>query len=98
MRFPRRVELAEGLIGCLQTATRLLVFSCPPLLKEPVHALEETRRSEKSKIQPKDELTDRDLEKVSGGFEITDFSFDIEQTLNIGSQSTGAGPSKVTKK
>jgi hypothetical protein len=55
-------------------------------------------RAEKSKIQPKDELTDRDLEKVSGGFEITDFSFDIEQTLNIGSQSTGAGPSKVTKK
>jgi hypothetical protein len=55
-------------------------------------------KSEKSKIQPKDELTDRNLEKVSGGFEITDFSFDIEQTLNIGSQSTGAGPSKVTKK
>jgi len=55
-------------------------------------------KSEKAKIQPKDELTDRDLEKVSGGFEITDFSFDIEQTLNIGSQSTGAGPSKVTKK
>jgi type VI secretion system secreted protein Hcp len=24
-------------------------------------------------------------------FEISDFSFDIEQTLNIGSQSTGAG-------
>lgn len=29
-------------------------------------------------------------------FEIGDFSFDIEQTLNIGSQSTGAGAGKVT--
>ncbi len=32
----------------------------------------------------------------SGLFEIEDFSFDIEQTLNIGSQSTGAGAGKVT--
>jgi type VI secretion system secreted protein Hcp len=29
-------------------------------------------------------------------FEIDDYSFDIEQTLNIGSQSTGAGAGKVT--
>jgi hypothetical protein len=29
-------------------------------------------------------------------FEIDDFSFDIEQTLNIGSQSTGTGAGKVT--
>jgi len=29
-------------------------------------------------------------------FEIEDFSFDIEQTLNIGSQSTGAGAGRVT--
>ena len=29
-------------------------------------------------------------------FEIEDFSFDTEQTLNIGSQSTGAGAGKVT--
>lgn len=29
-------------------------------------------------------------------FEIEDYSFDIEQTLNIGSQSTGAGAGKVT--
>jgi type VI secretion system secreted protein Hcp len=29
-------------------------------------------------------------------FEIEDFSFDIEQTLNIGSQSTGTGAGKVT--
>ncbi len=31
-----------------------------------------------------------------GLFEIEDFSFDIEQVLNIGSQSTGAGAGKVT--
>ncbi len=29
-------------------------------------------------------------------FEIEDFSFDIEQTLNIGSQSSGAGAGKIT--
>ena len=29
-------------------------------------------------------------------FEVEDFSFDVEQTLNIGSQSTGAGAGKVT--
>jgi len=34
--------------------------------------------------------------KYSSLFEIEDFSFDIEQTLNIGSQSTGAGAGKVT--
>ncbi len=33
---------------------------------------------------------------VPGLFEIEDFSFDIEQTLNIGSQSTGAGAGRVT--
>ena len=33
---------------------------------------------------------------VSGLFEIEDFSFDVEQTLNIGSQSTGAGAGKIT--
>ena len=32
---------------------------------------------------------------ANGLFEIEDFSFDIEQTLNIGSQSTGAGAGKV---
>lgn len=31
-----------------------------------------------------------------GIFEIEDFSFDIEQTLNIGSASSGAGAGKVT--
>ena len=29
-------------------------------------------------------------------FEVDDFSFDVEQTLNIGSQSSGAGAGKVT--
>ena len=37
-----------------------------------------------------------DVAKANGLFEIEDFSFDIEQTLNIGSQSTGAGAGKVT--
>ncbi|MBO0800302.1 MAG: type VI secretion system tube protein Hcp [Blastocatellia bacterium] len=31
-----------------------------------------------------------------GLFEVEDFSFDVEQTLNIGSQSTGAGAGKIT--
>jgi type VI secretion system secreted protein Hcp len=29
-------------------------------------------------------------------FEIEDYSFDVEQTLNIGSQSTGAGAGRIT--
>ena len=33
---------------------------------------------------------------TTGLFEVEDFSFDIEQTLNIGSQSSGAGAGKVT--
>ncbi len=31
-----------------------------------------------------------------GLFEVDDYSFDIEQVLSIGSQSTGAGAGKVT--
>jgi hypothetical protein len=38
------------------------------------------------------ELKMEELDHVSGG----SFFFDIEQTLNIGSQSTGAGAGKVT--
>jgi len=34
--------------------------------------------------------------QAKGLFELEDFSFDIEQTLNIGSQSTGAGAGRVT--
>jgi hypothetical protein len=40
---------------------------------------------------------DHDVEGyAAGGFEIDDYSFDIEQVLNIGSSSTGAGAGKVT--
>src|ERR1700677_3379543 len=39
-----------------------------------------------------------DAQSANGGslFEVEDFSFDVEQTLNIGSQSTGAGAGKIT--
>ncbi len=37
-----------------------------------------------------------DAQSAGGLFEIEDFSFDIEQTLSIGSQATGAGAGKVT--
>ena len=54
------------------------------------------------------ELTDGELNTVAGGankapatktttkglFEVEDYSFDIEQVLNIGSQSSGAGAGK----
>ncbi|MFY9957119.1 hypothetical protein [Bradyrhizobium sp.] len=58
------------------------------------------------------ELTDDELNTVDGAgraapapsktttskglFEVEDYSFDIEQVLSIGSQSTGAGAGKVT--
>lgn len=52
------------------------------------------------------ELTDEQLQVVSAGtpskptksstFEIKDYSFGVEQTLTIGSQSSGAGAGKVT--
>ena len=48
-------------------------------------------QDELNEINPaKDELNEQDLNKVSGG------SFDIEQVLNIGSQSSGAGAGKIT--
>jgi type VI secretion system Hcp family effector len=37
-----------------------------------------------------------DAQSSKGLFEIEDFSFDIEQTLNIGSQSTGSGAGAIT--
>ena len=55
------------------------------------------------------ELTDNELNTVAGGagkapatnkattkglFEVEDYSFDIEQVLNIGSASSGAGAGK----
>ena len=48
------------------------------------------------------ELSIERLDQISGGapskqlFEVSDYSFDIEQVLNIGSQSSGAGAGKVT--
>jgi hypothetical protein len=50
-------------------------------------------------------LEGRQMFSAPGLFEIEDYSFDIEQVLNIGSQSSGAGagkaasnPSQVTHK
>ena len=50
---------------------------------------------------PSDDSTElasafNDANKKNGLFEVEDYSFDIEQTLNIGSQSTGAGAGRVT--
>jgi type VI secretion system secreted protein Hcp len=51
-------------------------------------------------VNPKDKFWNTykfgDALNAKGLFEVEDFSFDIEQTLNIGSQSTGAGAGKVT--
>jgi tellurite resistance protein len=41
------------------------------------------------------EVSEAELERVVGG-EISDFSFDVEQNTNIGSQSSGVGAGKVT--
>jgi len=43
-----------------------------------------------------DKFKFKDAQSAKGLFEVEDFSFDIEQTLNIGSQSTGSGAGKVT--
>ena len=57
---------------------------------------------DRTTINPKDKMwTDPNLGfkaacDATGLYEVEDFSFDIEQTLNIGSQSTGAGAGKVT--
>jgi hypothetical protein len=41
--------------------------------------------------------TQDEVQGYGGGtFEVEDYSFDIEQVLNIGSQSSGAGAGKVT--
>jgi bacteriocin-like protein len=44
-----------------------------------------------NEIRELNEISDKELDAIVGGE-----SFDIEQTLNIGSQSTGAGAGKVT--
>ena len=45
----------------------------------------------------KEELA-KDFNAAGAGnvFEVEDYSFDVEQTLNIGSQSSGAGAGKIT--
>ena len=40
------------------------------------------------------EISDKELDKIVGGAE--EAKFDVEQVLNIGSQSSGAGAGKVT--
>jgi type VI secretion system secreted protein Hcp len=47
-------------------------------------------------ISPFEEAAKKYNPQNSGLFEIEDYSFDIEQVLSIGSQSTGAGAGKVT--
>jgi len=42
------------------------------------------------------ELTENQLDTVSGGLAPSDYSFDVEKVLSIGSQSSGAGAGKVT--
>jgi type VI protein secretion system component Hcp len=53
-----------------------------------------------AKVHPRDIMwKDFGFSDAQGGkalFEIEDFSFDIEQTLNIGSQSTGIGAGAIT--
>src|SRR5580704_11619308 len=48
-------------------------------------------------IKPfRDAYNKKDHDNRCGLFEIEDYSFDIEQVLNIGSQSSGAGAGKIT--
>lgn len=52
------------------------------------------------KSNPKDKFWGKygfsDARDANGLFEVEDFSFGVEQTLNIGSQATGAGAGKIT--
>jgi type VI protein secretion system component Hcp len=47
-------------------------------------------------LKPAGQQAPKSEKRPGSAFEIEDFSFDIEQVLNIGSQSTGAGAGKVT--
>ncbi len=56
-----------------------------------------TAESQVDMSKNKEELASKPSQPAAGSlFEITEYSFDIEQTLNIGSQSSGAGAGKVT--
>jgi bacteriocin-like protein len=66
----------------------------------PMHNSEAMSNHVRELTNQANELTTDELEHVSGGggkllFEIEDYSFDIEQVLSIGSQSTGAGAGRV---
>lgn len=61
------------------------------LLSESQVDMKATAQDNKELVTP---FTDAFAQK--GLFEVEDYSFDIEQTLGIGSQSTGAGAGKVT--
>ena len=54
--------------------------------------LSATSQDSQNKTNLQRELTEDELNTVAGG---TD-SFDIEQVLNIGSQTSGAGAGKIT--
>ena len=58
--------------------------------------VDKTTINDKDKMWKDEKLGFKKAGDAGGLFEIEDFSFDIEQTLNIGSQSTGAGAGKVT--
>ncbi len=60
-----------------------------------------TKRGKASKSLPVKGLTPGKAQGVRGGgkgklFEVEDYSFDVEQVLNIGSASSGAGAGKVS--
>jgi hypothetical protein len=65
----------------------------------PMHNSEAMSNHVRELTNQANEPTTDELEHVSGGggklFEIEDYSFDIEQVLSIGSQSTGAGAGRV---
>jgi type VI secretion system Hcp family effector len=67
----------------LSAAAVLIVFAAHPAAAD-------------SCMFEKSEPVSSSVGNAGGVFEIDDFSFDIEQTLNIGSQSSGAGAGKVT--
>ena len=64
------------------------------------HYLKSESQIDTSKNNPSDamwrDFRFSDAKQADGLFEVEDFSFDVEQTLNIGSQSSGAGAGKIT--
>src|SRR3978361_420805 len=73
-----------------------LPYTGAPLKSESTVDLTKQKDDPLSKTFPFKKYSGALTDKDRALFEIEDFSFDIEQTLNIGSQSTGAGAGKVT--